>query len=340
MKLVKALKGEFLESIPFWFMRQAGRYLPEYNQTKGKKNFLEIIQDVDLATHISIQPYLRFRTDGIIIFADILTPYIALKIPISFEDNGPNIKFNIYSEKDKEKLLTFNPEESLVYLKNIIKNIKNFIDKENQNISLIGFAGAPFTMLSYLIENGINKKLEKTKEFLFNFEEASHNYMEILAKITIEYLKFQILNGVDLVQIFDSWGGILSPSHYKEFCFPYIKRIVEEIKKLVPVIVFIGNNSHLLELLIELKPSCISLDWRIDTIEKIPEEIGIQGNLDPVILLGKEERVRREVQEILDRFSKRRRFIFNLGHGILPNTPLHNVYAMIETIKKYKRKDY
>lgn len=340
MKLVKALKGELLDSIPFWFMRQAGRYLPEYNQTKGKRNFLEIIQDVELATNISIQPYLRFQTDGIIIFADILTPYIALEMPLSFENNGPNIKFNIFSEEDKEKLLIFNPEKNLEYLKNIIKNIKDFIYKKNQDVSLIGFAGAPFTMLSYLIEVGVNKKLEKTKEFLFNFEKETHDYMEILTKITIEYLKFQIANGVELVQIFDSWGGILSSSHYKEFCFPYMKRIIDEIQKFVPVIVFVGNNFHLIELLIELKPSCISLDWRIETIERIPEEIGIQGNLDPVVLLGQEERVRKEVKDILDKFSTRRRFIFNLGHGILPHTPLHNVYAMIETIKKYKRKVY
>ncbi len=337
MRLLKALRNEFLETVPFWFMRQAGRYLPEYNRIKGKKNFLQIIQDVNLATEISIQPYKRFKTDGIILFADILTPFLAIQIPLDFDETGPKLLFNVNSFQDLKKLKEFRPKEQLEYISKIIENIKQFIDSEKSETSLIGFAGAPFTMLSYLIENGNSKKLDKTKEYLFSFEDQTLEILEILTSITIEYLKFQIQSGVEIVQIFDSWGGILSKKHYYEFSFPFIKKIVKEIQSYAPIIVFVGNGAHLLDLMIATGADCLSLDWRVDSIDLIPEKIGIQGNLDPLVLLGKTERVKKEVLEILKTFSSRKNFIFNLGHGIVPNTPLHNMEEMVETIKNFKR---
>lgn len=340
MKLVKALKNELLETVPFWFMRQAGRYLPEYNRSKGQKSFIQIIQDVHLATEISIQPYKRFKTDGIILFSDILTPYLAVDLPLNFDETGPKIQFDINSYQDIKKLKEFRPQEQIPFISKIIKNIKQFLQSEKTEASLIGFAGAPFTMLCYLVEGGNFKKFDMTKEFLFSFEDQALEVLEILTTITVEYLKFQIHSGVELVQIFDSWGGILSHKHYQEFSFPFIKKIVDEIKSIVPVIIFVGNGSHLLDLLVQMEADCISLDWRVCSISMIPKRIGIQGNLDPLVLLGKTKRVKEEVLEILQTFSSRKNFIFNLGHGILPNTPLHNVEEMVETIKNFKRNIY
>ncbi len=337
MKILKALQNEDLDSIPFWYMRQAGRYLPEYLEIKGNKNFIEISRDVEIATEISLQPYKRFQMDGIIMFADILTPFYSIPVPLEFsEKQGPVLHFDVFSKEDRKKILDFNPEE-LVFIREIIRNLLNFIKKTNNEVTLIGFAGAPFTLLSYLVERTTSRKFDQTKEFIYIFQDIYKELMESLTDLTIKYLKYQIDSGVQIIQIFDSWGGILSREHFKKFNFIYLKKIISEIKKYIPVILFIGNNSHLIDILVDLEPSCISLDWRADNIDEIPEKIGIQGNLDPHVLLGKSSFVKEETLRVLDKFSKRKNYIFNLGHGILPRTPLHNVEIMVRTIKEYRK---
>lgn len=338
MRILKALKKEPIDRIPFWYMRQAGRYLPEYLQLKGSDSFLELAMNPKKAIEISIQPYKRFRMDAIILFADILTPLQAVGIPIEFHEKiGPTLKYDVFNKDDLKKIKNFEPEKQVFYVREIIQGIKNYIKNINDdNVALIGFSGAPFTLLSYLVEGGTAKKFEKTKEFMFNFEKDFHHLMEDITNLIIEYLKFQIQSGVDLVQIFDSWGGILSYHHYEEFCFPYLKKIIKNIKQYVPVILFVGNNAHLVKLLSLLEPDCISLDWRVEDITMIPENIAIQGNMDPLVLFGSSERVKKETLNILNKFSKRKNFIFNLGHGIYPNTPLHNVEVMVQTIKEYR----
>lgn len=337
MRLLNAiLNNNNIDRIPFWYMRQAGRYLPEYNQVKGNLNFLELSTHIEKAIEISIQPYKRFQMDGIIIFADILTPLHGAGIPLSFiENTGPVIEYEINNIEHNKKIKDFIPEKQIPYIKDIIHGIKDFIHNTDKNISLIGFAGAPFTLLSYLVEGKTSKKFEKTKEFLFYFEKQFHELMESLTTLTITYLNYQIKAGVDIIQIFDSWGGILSLEHYKEFCYPYMEKILQELKSKIPIILFVGNNSHLLPLLIKLEPNCISLDWRANDISIIPDHIAIQGNLDPLILYGTPERVKKETLHVLNRFSIRRNYVFNLGHGIYPNTPLYNVEVMVQTIKQY-----
>jgi uroporphyrinogen decarboxylase len=337
MRIIKALKNEVVDRVPFWYMRQAGRYLPEYMELKGNDSFLEIATNPKKAIEISIQPYKRFKMDGIIIFADILTPLYGVGIPIEFKEKiGPILEFNIFNKNDTNKLRFFDPESQIPYIKNIILGIKDFIKLEGDtNVALLGFAGAPFTLLSYLIEQGTSKKFEKTKEFLFTFENEAHQLMNDLTELTIKYLMFQIQSGVDVVQVFDSWGGVLSYEHYEEFCFPYMKKIVDAIKPYVPVILFVGNNAHLLPQLVKMNPDCISLDWRVQDLSIIPKSIAIQGNLDPLVLYGNSKRVQKEVYRILEKFSYRNNFIFNLGHGIYPNTPLHNVEIMVKTIKEF-----
>ncbi len=337
MRLLNALLNQEVDRIPFWYMRQAGRYLPEYNQVKGNLDFLELSTHPQKAIEISIQPYKRFQMDGIIMFADILTPLHGVGIPIHFKENiGPIINFDIHNKTYHKKIIEFDPEKQVPYIKEIIEGIRNFIDNTDKNITLIGFAGAPFTLLSYLIEGKTSKKFEKTKEFMFYFEKEFHELMQILSQLTISYLKYQINAGVNTIQLFDSWGGILSLEHYEEFCYPYMKAIIQEIKSKIPIILFVGNNSHLIPLLVKLEPNCISLDWRTNDISLIPEHIAIQGNLDPLVLYGHPERVKKETLKILNSFSIRKNYIFNLGHGIYPNTPLYNVETMVQTIKQYK----
>lgn len=336
MRLLNALLNKNVDRIPFWYMRQAGRYLPEYNQVKGNLDFLELSTNPQKAIEISIQPYKRFQMDGIIMFADILTPLHGAGIPIHFKDNiGPVIDHDIHNINHNNKLKEFNPQKQIPYIKEIIQGIRNFILNTDKNITLIGFAGAPFTLLSYLIEGKTSKKFEKTKEFMFYFEKDFHELMQLLTDITISYLNYQIEAGVNTIQLFDSWGGILSSEHYEEFCYPYMKKIIQELKSKTPVILFVGNNSHLIPLLVKLEPNCISLDWRTNDISMIPQHIAIQGNMDPLILYGNPERVKKETLKVLQRFSTRKNYIFNLGHGIYPSTPLHNVEIMVETIKQY-----
>ncbi len=335
--LLEVLNNKKVQKIPFWYMRQAGRYLPEYIQTKGNLDFLELSLNIEKAIEISIQPYIRFKMDGIILFADILTPLHGIGIPIQFKENiGPIIHFDIFNKNDINKLKNLYPEKQVYHIKQIIKGIKEFIDQNtNKEASLIGFSGAPFTLLSYLVEKKTSRKFEKTKEFLFNFEDFYREIMEYLTKITIQYLEYQVEAGAEVVQIFDSWGGILSYHHYEEFCFPYMKKIVSHLKQKVPVIVFVGNNSHLIPLLVKMEPTCISLDWRVFDISNIPENIAIQGNMDPLVLYGSKERVQKETLFVLNTFSVRNNFIFNLGHGIYPDTPLHNVQTMVDIIRNY-----
>ncbi|MCS7205828.1 MAG: uroporphyrinogen decarboxylase [Leptospiraceae bacterium] len=337
MRILKALQKQPLDRVPYWFMRQAGRYLPEYHQVKGSENFLSLTKNIEKSIEISLQPHKRFDVDGVIIFADILTPLEALGISIEFRETiGPVVQFDIFHPEQRQKLKQFDPENQVAFIKKVIQGIKNYRDSRSPETGIIGFAGAPFTLLSYLIERKTSKQFENTKEFMFNFEDLYHEVMMDLTSITISYLNHQIDSGVDVVQLFDSWGGYLTFDQYHEFVFPYMKKIIDEIKRKIPVILFVGNHAHLTSLLVELKPSCLSLDWRIERFDDIPDDIAIQGNMDPLILLGKQGRVTHETTKILERFARRKNFIFNLGHGMNPHTPLHNVEAMIETIRNFR----
>lgn len=347
--IIQALQGKKTQRVPVWFMRQAGRYLPEYNEIRKEKGFLELTQNPDLAFEITMQPYHRFQNDGIIMFADILTPVHGAGIPLHFEEKkGPVLEKIVESENDIDLLNeNYDPLKDNGYVRELLQRLRSSIDSldTEDKPGLLGFAGAPFTLASYLVEGGTSKKFEKTKEILFKKPDLFHKLSERLVKISIEYLRMQLQSGADAVQIFDSWGGILSAEHYAEFSAPYIKQIADAVKKEFgkekPVIAFTGNSAHLLKELNDLDTMAVSLDWRVlpeDVDRLIDETKAIQGNMDPMILYGTPERTREETKKVLDRFGSRNGgYVFNLGHGIHPGASIECVQVMMDTVREYRR---
>lgn len=342
-RILKAFDKEDTEKVPFWYMRQAGRYLPEYNEIRRGRTFLELSKNPELATEVTLQPHLRYGMDGIIMFADILTPINGAGIPLHFDEGvGPVLEQTITSEKELHHLDSFDPERNIPYIGEILGRIRSYISGLQTDIpGLLGFAGAPFTLASYLIEGGTTRRFEKTKASVYGNSPFFHKLSERLAEITSQYLIYQIDNGAEIVQIFDSWGGILSKDDYHEYSAPYTASIIQNVRRERPdarIILFVGNGAHLLQPMVDQNPDAISLDWRVDpslALQVIPESIVIQGNLDPLILYGNPDIVRKKTAGILDVFSSRSGYIFNLGHGIHPKTPLESVQAMIETVRKY-----
>ncbi len=348
--IVKALRGEATDRIPFWFMRQAGRYLPEYNQIRKDTTFIGLTQNPELSSEITIQPHRRFATDGIIMFADILTPLHGAGVPLHFEEKkGPVLEKTITNESELSLIDSFDPEKDTSYVAELLTRLRAYIDGLDltEKPGLLGFAGAPFTMASYLIEGGTSKKFELTKEIVFKNEAFFHRLSDRIADMTIDYLRMQLKFGADAVQLFDSWGGVLSPDHYREFALPYLKKIISALHDgnngpdRKPVILFVGNSSHLLEELNQAGSDTVSLDWRT-TPEMADKYIdagkGIQGNMDPMILYGTVDRTIHETKKVLENLSHRNGYVFNLGHGIHPKAPLECVEAMVKTVKEFKRK--
>lgn len=359
--LTRALRGEKTEATPVWYMRQAGRYLPEYNEIRRGLSFTELCADVDRAVRVSLQPYERFGVDGVIMFSDILTPLAGAGVPLHFEEKrGPILERTVESAADLALLDRFDPERDVPFVGAILKRLRAALDNLANGSSevrstpvqaelyakrgrpaLLGFAGAPFTLASYLIEGGTSKKFEKTKGFVFGKSDLFLRLSERLAEITIEYLCFQLESGADAVQIFDSWGGVLSPRDYREFSAPFTARIIEGVRKRFdrPIILFTGNGAHLLPEMIAQKPSAISLDWRVSAAEAlrvVPEYIALQGNLDPLILYGTAQRTADETRHILNGFGERPGYVFNLGHGIHPQTPIENVETMLAEVRAFR----
>jgi uroporphyrinogen decarboxylase len=338
--LVQALRGQKTSRIPFWYMRQAGRYLPEYNEIRLGRTFVEVMESPDLSVEISLQPYRRFHMDGVIMFSDILTPLRGAGIPLHFEDKkGPVLGRTIHYESELSMFSDFQPEKGCGYVVEILQRLRAELAKETSPPGLLGFAGAPFTLASYLIEGGSTSKFEKTKGVLFSRPEFFARMSEALTELTIRYLTMQVNAGAQAVQIFDSWGGVLARHHYQEFSVPYTSRIIQAVQKLgVPVILFTGNSAHLLDDLISQKPDCISLDWRITPEEasRIPASIALQGNMDPLVLYGSKERTITEVRRVLSAFGSRKGYVFNLGHGIHPQSSLENVDAMLQEVRMFQ----
>ncbi len=359
--LERALRGEKTARIPVWYMRQAGRYLPEYNEIRRGLSFTELCADVDRAVRVSLQPYERFGTDGVIMFSDILTPLAGAGIPLHFEEKrGPILERTIETESDLSLLDRFDPKRDVPFVGAILNRLRTALDQLANGSSevrstpvqaelfakrgrpaLLGFAGAPFTLASYLIEGGTSKKFEKTKAFVFGKSELFLRLSDRLADLTIDYLCFQLESGADAVQIFDSWGGVLAPHAYREFSAPFTQRIIAGVRKRFdrPIILFTGNGAHLLPEMIAQRPDAISLDWRVSAAEAlrvVPDYIALQGNLDPLILYGAAKRTAEETRHILTGFGERPGYVFNLGHGIHPQTPIENVETMLAEVRSFR----
>lgn len=333
--LLRALKKETVERPPVWMMRQAGRYLPDYMKLKTKYDFFTRVQTPELACEITLQPVNQVGVDAAIIFSDILVIPQAMGIEVLMEEGkGPSLPNVIKNQKDIDALITDNVEENLNYVMKALSLIKQEL---NGRVPLIGFAGAPFTILCYMVEGKGSKTWEKAKQFCFTQPQLAHQLLQKITDITIKYLKAQTKAGADVVQVFDSWSGILSPADFKTFAQPYLLQIADALKDDAPVILFPKGSWYALKDLSTSSASGLGIDWCIApqyARELTGNNVTLQGNFDPAKLLLPIPEIKKAVHEMIDAFGMQN-YIANLGHGITPNIPVDNAKAFVEAVKEY-----
>jgi uroporphyrinogen decarboxylase len=331
--LLKALRGENVDRPPVWMMRQAGRYLPEYIALREKYDFFTRVQTPELAAEITLQPVKRIGVDAAIIFSDILVIPQAMGVEVLMEEGkGPLLPNVIKTEKDIISLFTDKVEEKLDYVMKALTLTKQEL---NGDVPLIGFAGAPWTILCYMVEGKGSKTWEKAKEFCFTQPDLAQQLLQKITDTTIHYLKAQIKAGADVVQVFDSWAGSLSPEDFKRFAQPYLIQIADALKDDAPVILFPKGSWYALTDLSESSASALGIDWCISpkmAREMTQNKITLQGNFDPAKLLLPVVQIKKEVKKMINEFGIQK-YIVNLGHGITPNIPVENAKAFIDAVK-------
>jgi len=335
-RFLRACRREPVDATPVWFMRQAGRYMPEYRTIREKYSLLEICYHPELAAEVTLQPIRALGVDAAILFADILLPVIPLGLGLKFaKGEGPLIGKPVRRLEDVQALNPVHVETDLGYVLEAIRILRG----ELNGIPLIGFCGAPFTVASYIIEGGSSREFLKTKTMMYSAPEVWHALMEKLSPILSEYLVAQIRAGAQAVQVFDSWVGALSPQDYENFVLPYSQKVLHAAKvEGVPVIHFGTNTTTLLPLMKHAGGDVIGLDWRIpldDGWALLGGDVAVQGNLDPALLFAPLPEIKTRVQDILRRAGGRPGHIFNLGHGILQHTPVDNVRAVVDMVHEY-----
>ena len=338
MVFLKAANSEITERPPVWMMRQAGRFMKEYWDIKNKYSFLEMCKTPEIAADVTMLPIDLLDVDAAILFSDILVTAEAMGGQLSFEAGvGPLFANPVKNESDIDNLLIDGTEERLNYVAEAIKVIQQRL---NGTKPLIGFAGAPFTVMSYLIEGGSSKDFKKTKLFIHNHPHLAHKLLQKIADVTVAYLNMQIAAGINALQLFDSWALALSWDDYNEFSHQYNKYIISKLnRKGIPVISFCKGSSVFAPLMAEANPDVISVDWNADllTIKKsLPANIAVQGNLDPFLLYADKKVIKERIHRLFDRMKGTPGFIFNLGHGIMPDIPFDNVKFAIDTVKEYR----
>lgn len=335
---MKACRLEKTDYTPIWLMRQAGRFLREYRELREKVSFLDLCKRPELSAEVTIMAVDRLDVDAAIIFSDILLILESLGIDLEFsKGDGPQIKKPLRNSKDIDETADFE-KESLSFVYDAIKITRRALDPE---IPLLGFAGAPFTVASYAIEGGGSKNYINTKKMMYKDPELWKTLMEILSDSTCKYLNAQINAGADAVQIFDSWVGCLSPEDYEHYVLPYMKSLIAGINNDLPIIIFGTGTYSLLQLFNETGANVVGMDWRVDILEgwkKIGFDRAIQGNLDPVKLFATPNYVAGEAKKIIDCVGQRPGHVFNLGHGVLPQTPVDNVLRLIDEVHEYSSK--
>jgi uroporphyrinogen decarboxylase len=338
MKYIKACRGENMKIPPVWLMRQAGRYLPEYRAVREKHEFLEICNNPELACEVTLQPVRKFGFDAAILFSDILIPLVPMGANLSFGDGeGPRINPPFRSFDEIKKLKSVSPVDDLSFVLQSIRMIRHELPSE---VALIGFCGAPFTLATYMVEGGKPNPFANIKSLMYQNFEAFAHLSDKLKDMVTAYLREMVQSGADAIQLFDTWAGILNISDYRTYVLPYVKEIFDELKDLeVPMTYFVHNGTHLLEAINDTGSGVVSLDWRCsitDARRILGNHTALQGNLDPTALLGNEKTVREKVRTILDEAAGKGGFIFNLGHGILPMTPISSVEIMLDEIRGVK----
>ena len=332
---LRALKGETVERPPVWMMRQAGRYLPEFMEIKKKYDFFTRCQTPELASEITVQPIRRYGMDAAILFSDILVIPQAMNITVEMKPNfGPFLPSPVRTQADVDRVVIPDVHHELDYVMQAIKATK---EKLNDEIPLIGFAGSPWTILCYCVQGQGSKNFDKAKEFCFTQPMAAHQLLQKITDTTIAYLKAKVAAGVNAVQVFDSWGGMLSPSDYQEFSFQYIQQIIDALKDHAPVIVFGKGCWFALGDMAKSGASALGVDWTCSAPNArylSGGQITLQGNFDPSRLLSPPEEIKKMVTQMINAFGKDK-YIVNLGHGILPNIPVENAKAFIDAVKEY-----
>jgi len=334
---MRTLRHDSTERPPVWLLRQAGRYMPEYRAIREKVSFLELCRNSQLSAEVTVMAVDQLGVDAGIIFADILLPLDAMGVGLRFAaGDGPVIDRPVRLTSDVDSLQLFDPAEKISYVLEAIKQFK----KAKPSCPLIGFAGAPFTLASYLIEGGSSRNFEKTKLFMHRESASFHKLMAYLAQITVAYLRAQHSAGADCLMLFDSWVGSLCREDYEEFVLPHSKTIFDGIKGAAPAIHFGTNTGGIIDLMATAGGDVLGLDWRVSlaqTWQSVPalHDRGLQGNLDPTLLFADIKLIEKRAQALLDSVAGKRGYIFNLGHGILPGTPVDNVKALVQFVQQY-----
>ena len=336
---LKACRGEKVDYTPVWLMRQAGRYLKEYQEVRAKVDFLTLCKTPELATKVTLQPVDILGVDAAILFSDILIPVEAMGMHLEFSDKkGPILGEPVRNKSGVDKLLIPDTEDSMPFVLETIRMLRRELADK---VPLIGFSGAPYTLATYIIEGGSSKNFVNTKKMMYQNPGLFQGLMEKITATVIDYLSAQIRAGAQAVQIFDSWGGNLSPFDYESAVFPHVKKAIKALKKFdVPVIFFVNDCAGLLDLVKKAGADVVGIDWRVDiykAVKALGKKVTVQGNLDPCVLFGTQEHIEERVQDILNKAETARGHIFNLGHGILPETPTENAIAMVEAVHRLSR---
>jgi uroporphyrinogen decarboxylase len=334
---VKACMAEPVERIPVWIMRQAGRYLPEYRRLRERVPFLTLCKTPELAAEVTLQPLERFHMDAAILFSDILLLLEAMGVELAFDEGvGPRLGQGETGEERVRSISVPDPAEEMGYVLDAIRQTKSSLP---EGCALIGFSGAPFTLATYLLEGGTSRDFYAAKSFMYQQPGAFHRLMETLTDALEPLLRAQIGAGADAIQIFDTWAILLSPEDYREFVLPHMQRLVAGLKDQgVPTIHFSLGTSTLLDAMEQIGTDVLSLDWKIDlgaARERLGPDQAVQGNLDPFALFQPPERLEASVRKILEKGSRWPGYIFNLGHGVHPKTPVENMQTMVDVVRGF-----
>jgi uroporphyrinogen decarboxylase len=330
---LRACRGEVLPRVPVWIMRQAGRYLPEYREIRAKHAFLEVCKTPQLAVEVSIQPFRRLGVDAVIVFSDILIPAEAMGLQLELGDAGPNLPNPIRSKSDVERLRVFDPEAETGFLPEAIRRIVRSV---GQDVPVLGFAGAPWTLACYMVEGKAKEGFATVKSFLYHEPKTFRVLLHRIAQATIPYLKAQIAAGATAVQLFDTWGGELNLQDYEDFALPAVQEIISGLDGSAPVIYYTKASQHLLPAAARSGANALSVDWRVDLAEirkLLGPKIALQGNVDPAVLFAPPEKIRDATLGTISSLCGRGH-ILNLGHGILQNTPVENAQLFVETAQR------
>lgn len=336
--LIQAAFGHPTTRPPVWLMRQAGRYLKQYREIRSKTTFLGLCKNPDLATQVTIQPVDLIGVDAAIIFSDILIPLEAMGLQVEFTEAGPVIGNPVQSMADVSRLIVPFADEKTPFVMDIIRQVRRELERR---VPTIGFSGSPFTLMSYAIDGGNASELKKTKKMIMADPGTAHALLQKIADTVVDYANAQIRAGAQAFQLFDTWAGLLSESDYQEFAYRWMKYVIERLdRRGIPVIAFVKGGAPFLEIIRQCGADVVSIDWTIDLLrakQLLGSHCAVQGNLDPFVLYAPPEIIRQRATALLDKMRFEHGYIFNLGHGVLPDIPADHVKILVDTVRSFTR---